>query len=55
MLVLDDLSKHAALTGAGERIRDRHTSLSVQISMVRQHGIRQEIADLWAGRRAMQH
>ncbi len=53
--VAEQMARLPTLTGARERIRDRCTSLSVQLSMARQDGISQEIADLWAGRRAMQH
>lgn len=53
--IAEQMARLATLTGARERIRDRCASLSVQLSMARQDGISQEIADLWAGRRAMQH
>lgn len=53
--IAEQMARLATLTGARERIRDRCAGLSVQLSMARQDGISQEIADLWAGRRVVQH
>lgn len=53
--IAEQMARLATLTGARERIRDRCADLSVQLSMARQDGISQEIADLWAGRRVMRH
>ena len=53
--VAEQMARLGTLTGARERIRDRCVSLSLQLSMARQDGISQEIADLWAGRRVVQH
>ncbi|OYQ36673.1 hypothetical protein CHU95_03675 [Niveispirillum lacus] len=53
--VAEQMARLTTLTGARERIRDRCASLSVELSMARQDGISQEIADLWAGRRVLQH
>ena len=50
--IAEQMARLATLTGARERIRDRIADLSVQLSTARQDGISQEIADLWAGRRA---
>lgn len=53
--IAEQMARLATLTGARERIRDRIADLSVQLSTARQDGISQEIADLWAGRRATKH
>lgn len=53
--IAEQMARLATLTGARERIRDRLSELSIQLSTARQDGISQEIADLWAGRRAAIH
>lgn len=49
----EQLARLSTLTGARERIRDRVSELTIQLSTARQDSISQEIADLWSGRRAL--